>query len=131
MVFTFQKWFSHLKKWFSHLKSGSPISKNKKKRNRHTDRQLPLYINHHHYDCHLYHRHPCHHCPPLVASSPSHGAFNRQLYSHPVVLPSMQPSSPPSHSPSPPSPSPYYQLLERGSARLGCVKKQTQELKPT
>ena len=26
--------------------------------------------------------------------------------------------------PSPPPPSPYYQLLERGSARLGRVKKQ-------
>ena len=35
------------------------------------------------------------------------------------------PPPPPSPSPSPPShsPSPYYQLLERGSARLGRVKK--------
>ena len=32
------------------------------------------------------------------------------------------PPSPPSHSPSH-SPSPYYQLLERGSARLGRVNK--------
>ena len=32
------------------------------------------------------------------------------------------PPSPPSHSPSH-SPSPYYQLLERSSARLGRVKK--------
>ena len=30
---------------------------------------------------------------------------------------------PPSPSPSPPSHSPYYQLLERGSTRLGRVKK--------
>ena len=43
-------------------------------------------------------------CPPSPPFPPSH--------------------SPPSHSPpSPPSHSPYYQLLERGSARLGRVKK--------
>ena len=34
--------------------------------------------------------------------------------------------SPPSPSPSPPSP--YYQLLERGSARLGRVKKRATRL---
>ena len=34
--------------------------------------------------------------------------------------------SPPSHSPSH-SPSPYYQLLERGSARLGRVNKQERD----